>query len=114
MLKKVKTQKQDYLSKNKPTKNTMNFFQKLIGNNTGVSSKNFFLVAVTIIGCLLLLVPAVTLTVEVIFSHTIATSLEGFAAYIASIGTLFATVGITKAWSEKYEIPYNPEENQEN
>ena len=29
MLKKVKRQKQDYLCKNKPTKNTMNFFQKL-------------------------------------------------------------------------------------
>lgn len=81
----------------------MNFFKKLINNNTGVSSKNFFLVTVTIIGCLLLLVPAVTLIVEIIFNHTITTSLEGFAAYIASIGTLFATVGVTKAWAEKYE-----------
>ena len=87
----------------------MNYFLKLIGNNTGVSLKNFFLVSVTIIGCILLLVPAVTLTIEVIFSHTIATSLEGFAAYIASIGTLFATVGVTKAWSEKYEQKENKE-----
>ena len=87
----------------------MNYFLKLIGNNTGVSSKHFFLVSVTIIGCILLLVPAVTLTIEVIFSHTIATSLEGFAAYIASIGTLFATVGVTKAWSEKYEQKENKE-----
>ena len=87
----------------------MNYFSKLVSNNTGVSSKNFFLVSVTIIGCILLLVPAVTLTIEVIFSHTIATSLEGFAAYIASIGTLFATVGVTKAWSEKYEQKENKE-----
>jgi hypothetical protein len=90
----------------------MNYFLKLIGNNTGVSSKNFFLVSVTIIGCILLLVPAVTLTIEVIFSHTIATSLEGFAAYIASIGTLFATVGVTKAWSEKYEQKENKEQEE--
>lgn len=90
----------------------MNYFEKLINNNTGVSSKNFFLVIVTIIGCILLLVPAFTLIIEVIFTHTIATSLEGFAAYIASVGTLFGTVGITKAWSEKYERPYIEQEEQ--
>lgn len=81
----------------------MNYFKKLVQNNTGVSAKNFFLVIVTLIGCLLLLVPAFTLVFEVIYSHTIATSLEGFAAYIASVASLFATAGITKAWSEKYE-----------
>lgn len=90
----------------------MNYFEKLIKNNTGVSSKNFFLVTVTIIGCVLLLVPAITLLIEVIFNHTIATSLEGLAAYIASVGTLFGTAGITKAWSEKYETKYDNEEEQ--
>lgn len=81
----------------------MNYFQKLINNNTGVSSKNFFLIAVTIIGCILLLVPAFTLTFEVITTSTITSSLEGFAAYIGAVASLFATAGITKAWSEKYE-----------
>lgn len=88
----------------------MNYFKKLVRNNTGVSSKNFFLVLVTLIGCLLLLVPAFTLMIEVIFTHTIATSLEGFAAYIASVASLFATAGITKAWSEKYECKKRMEE----
>ena len=58
----------------------MNFFKKLINNNTGVSSKNFFLVTVTIIGCLLLLVPAVTLIVEIIFNHAPA---HGFLRAVA-------------------------------
>ena len=91
-------------------KNTTSYFAKLIGNNTGVSSKNFFLIVVTLIGCLLLLVPAFTVTVEVFCMHTITTSLDGFASYMAAVASLCATAGITKAWSEKYEKPYNSQE----
>ena len=81
----------------------MNYISKLISNNTGVSSKNFFLVAATIIGLILLLVPAVLLIIEVCYNHTIQTDLNGLAAYIASVAGIFASAGITKAWSEKYE-----------
>jgi hypothetical protein len=49
----------------------MCYIDKLIKNNTGVSSKNFFLVAVTLIGLILLLVPAVLLIIEVCYNHTI-------------------------------------------
>ena len=35
--------------------------------------------------------------------HTIATDLNGMAAYIAAVAGIFASAGITKAWSEKYE-----------
>ena len=95
------------------SKKKKSYFAKLISNNTGVSSKNFFLIVVTLIGCLLLLVPAFTLIFEVIFTHTIATSIEGFASYIAAVAGLFATAGITKAWSEKYERPYDSQEIKE-
>lgn len=81
----------------------MNYLGKLISNNTGISSKNFFLVAATIIGLILLLVPAVLLIIEVCYNHTIQTNLNGLAAYIASVAGIFASAGITKAWSEKYE-----------
>lgn len=81
----------------------MGLLQKLIQNNTGVSSKNFFLVAVTIIGLVLLIVPAAILLIEVICNHTIHTDLNGLAAYIGAVAGLFASAGITKAWSEKYE-----------
>jgi len=79
------------------------FLEKLIKSNSGISSKNFFLVTVTIIGCLLLIVPGVTMIIEVVFTHTIATDLSGMAAYIGAVASLFATAGITKAWSEKFE-----------
>lgn len=79
------------------------FFSKIIRNNTGVSSKNFFLVAVTMVGLMLLMVVIVVLLVEVFYNHTIQTDLNGLAAYIGSVAGLFATAGITKAWSEKYE-----------
>jgi hypothetical protein len=79
------------------------FLKKLVQNNTGVSSKNFFLVAVTFIGLFLLLIPAIVLLVEIFYNHTIQTNLQGMAAYIGSVAGVFATAGITKAWSEKYE-----------
>lgn len=85
----------------------MNYFSKLVSNNTGVSSKSFFLVVITIIGCLLLLVPVFALSIEAFYTHTIATDLSSMAAYIGSVASLFATAGITKAWSEKYEKRHN-------
>lgn len=85
----------------------MCYVDKLIKNNTGVSSKNFFLVAVTLIDLILLLVPAVLLIIEICYNHTIQTDLNGLAAYIGAVAGVFASVfasaGITKAWSEKYE-----------
>ena len=93
----------------------MNYFSKLVSNNTGVSSKSFFLVVITIIGCLLLLVPVFALSIEAFYTHTIATDLSSMAAYIGSVASLCATAGITKAWSEKYEKRHNTHfiENQD-
>ena len=81
----------------------LKYLKALISNNTGVSSKNFFLVCVTIIGLILLSVPAVVLLIEVICNHTIATDLNGLAAYISAVAAVFASAGITKAWSEMAE-----------
>lgn len=81
----------------------MCYLNKLIKNNTGVSSKNFFLVLVTIIGCILLIIPAIILLIEVCFNHTINTDLNGLATYIGAVAAVFTSAGITKVWSEKYE-----------
>ena len=86
---------------------------KLVRNNTGVSSKNFFLVTVTLIGCILLLVPAAILMIEAIANKTIATDLNGLAAYIGAVASLFATAGLTKAWSEKYECRNREDDDKE-
>lgn len=79
------------------------YLANLIKNNTGVSSKNFFLINVTLIGMVLLLIPAIVLIVEICYNHTIQTDLTGMAAYIGAVASIFASAGITKAWSEKYE-----------
>lgn len=71
-------------------------------NDTTVSSSSFYLVSVTLVGLLLLFVPMVVLIIEVIYNHTVATDLNGMAAYIASVAGLFASGGIVKGW-----ISYN-------
>ena len=52
-----------------------NFFSKLVQQNSGYSSKSFFLVVVTFIGTLLLAVPIFSLTIEAWYNHTITTDL---------------------------------------
>lgn len=91
----------------------MKFFRDLITNNNGISSKSFFLVTVTIIGFILLLIPAIILLIEVIVNKTIQTDLNGLAAYIGAVGVIFASAGITKAWGDKFSNN-NDEENIEN
>lgn len=83
-----------------------NFFYKLVQNNTGISSKNFFLVVITIIGCILLLMPAIIIPVE-LFTTGLTTDLTGIASYIGAVAGIFAAAGVTKAWSEKYEDNHN-------
>jgi hypothetical protein len=80
-----------------------NFFSKLIRNNTGVSSKNFFLVMVTFVGVALLAMPIYILITETYYNHTIATNLSDMAAYIAAVAAVFTSVGLTKVWGEKNE-----------
>ena len=80
-----------------------NFFSKLVQQNSGYSSKCFFLVVVTFIGTLLLAVPIFSLTIEAWYNHTITTDLTAMAAYITAVAAVFTSVGLTKVWSEKYE-----------
>ena len=78
------------------------FFEKLVENNTGVSSKNFFLVIVT------------SLIVEAIFQHTITTDLFAMAAYITAVSAIFASAGITKVYAEKFEKPFDRPDDESN
>ena len=71
--------------------------------NSGHSSKAFFLVAVTLIGCVLLLCVAFVLIWEVMNSNTIHTDLMGLSAFVGSVASLFVTAGITKVCSEQKE-----------
>lgn len=76
------------------------FMMRLIQNNTGVSSKNFFLVCTTIIGMILLGVLIGGIIVDIIFNHTITIDMTDAAAFIGAVASLFAAAGLTKAGSE--------------
>ena len=82
------------------------FFMKLISSNTGVSSKNFFLVCTTIIGMILLGVLIAGMIVDIIFQHTITVSMGEAAGFIGAVASLFAAAGLTKAGSEWSENKY--------
>lgn len=86
-----------------------NILIKLIQNNSGYSSKNFFLIVVTVVGILLLSAPMVSMYYEIVDNHTITSDLTDIATYITAVVAMFATAGITKAWSEKYERRPGPD-----
>ena len=77
------------------------YFKELIRINSGHSSKAFFLVAVTLIGCALLLCVAFVLVWEVINNGTIQTDLMGLSTFVGSVASLFVTAGITKVYGDK-------------
>lgn len=78
-------------------------FSNLINNNTGVSSKNFFLIIVTIIGTILLCVVIAAIITDLINNGTVTMSWSDMGLFVGSVSSMFCAVGITKAWSEKYE-----------
>ena len=78
-------------------------FTNLINNNTGVSSKNFFLIIVTIIGTILLCVVIAAIITDLINNGTVTMSWSDMGLFVGSVSSMFCAVGITKAWSEKYE-----------
>lgn len=92
--------KTDY-DKNDPTRTlpTDSYMNKLIKSDNKVSAGNFFLVATTIVGLLLLLVPLFVLSIEAWFNHTITTDLSGMASYIVAVCSIFTVGGLTHGWT---------------
>lgn len=84
-------------------------FTNLINNNTGVSSKNFFLIAVTFIGAVLLAMVIISIIVDLIHNGTVTMSWADMGMFVGSVSTMFCAAGITKAWSEKYERTPGPD-----
>ena len=75
------------------------YVNKLIKSDNNVSVGNFFLVACTIVGLLLLIVPLFALVIEAWFNHTITTDLNGMAAYIVAVCSIFTVGGLTHGWT---------------
>ena len=81
------------------TRRNDNILTKIIKDDNNFSPSAFFLIATTIIGMLLLLVP-LGLFIEMWFNHTITTDLTGMAAYIVAVVGIFTTGGLTHGWTE--------------
>ena len=91
----------DLIDVNDPTKTLASdsYVNKLIKSDNNVSVGNFFLVACTIIGLLLLIVPLFALVIEAWFNHTITTDLTGMASYIVAVCSIFTVGGLTHGWT---------------
>ena len=87
-------------------KKIIDYLDKAVKSNTGISSLSLIVVAVGIMAVITLAVVCICLLVEVFTSHTIASSLDGYAAIIASIAGLITSVGIPKAINNYGENKY--------
>ena len=67
----------------------------------------FFLVAATIVGIFLLIVPIIGILVDVWFNHTVTVNLEGMAQYIIAVAGIFGAAGLTNAWTDYSYKKYN-------
>jgi hypothetical protein len=83
------------------------FWTNLVKDDNNFSTVNFFLVAATIVGIALLIVPIVAMCVDVYFNHTITINLSDMAAYIVAVAGIFGAAGLTNAWTEYSYQRYN-------
>lgn len=86
-----------------------NFFIRLLKEDNNLSVLNFFLIVVLGIGILLLFLPVIGMGVDIWYNHTITINLSDMALYIGAVAAIFASGGLTSAWTEfsysKYDIP---------
>lgn len=90
-------------------KKVINYLSKAVMSNTGVSSLSLSLIAIGIMSVIVLIVICICMLVEVFHTHTIASSLEGYAAIIGSVAGLITSVGLPKAINNYGEHKYKSE-----
>lgn len=87
-------------------KRFIDYISKAIQSNTGVSSLSLICVFIGIMSVVILLVICICLLIEVITTHTISASLDGYAAIIGSVAGLITAVGLPKAINNYGENKY--------
>lgn len=83
------------------------FIMRLIDDDNNFSTANFFLVAMTIVGIVLLLVPVAGMIVDIFFNHTITINLSDLGTYILAVSGIFGVAGLSNAWVEYSWNKYN-------
>lgn len=93
----------------KSKKKKDNFFTRLVKEDNNLSVLNFFLICTLAVGVILLIVPIVGMMVDIIFNHTMTINLSDMALYIGAVAGIFASGGLTSAWTEfsysKFKVP---------
>lgn len=87
--------------------NKEGFWTNLVKDDNNFSTVNFFLIAATIVGITLLIVPVFAMIVDVIYNHTLTIDLSGMASYIIAVAGIFGAAGLTNAWTEYSYQRYN-------
>ena len=81
----------------------------LLKEDNNLSVLNFFLIAVLGVGIILLFIPVIGMLVDIFYNHTMTINLSDMAMYIGAVAAIFASGGLTSAWTEfsysKYDIP---------
>lgn len=95
-----RSQRQKVTSVPKNAQNKEGFWTNLVKDDNNFSTVNFFLVAATIVGILLLIMPMVAMGVDIYFNHTLTINLSDMGAYIIAVAGIFGAAGITNAWTE--------------
>lgn len=78
-------------------KKIIDYSDKAVKSNTGVSSLSWLVVMVGWLVVLTVLVINICMMVEMVIAHTIVSSIEGYASIITALAGLAAAVGIPKA-----------------
>lgn len=90
----------------------INYLDKAVRSNTGVSSLSLIVVSAGTISVILLIVVCVCMLIEVISTHTITSSLDGYAAIIGAVAGLIASVIVPKAINNYGENKYKNYEEE--
>jgi hypothetical protein len=85
----------------------LGFWTKLVNDDNNFSTVNFFLVAATIVGITLLIMPMIAMMVDIYYNHTLTINLSDMAAYIVAVAGIFGAAGLTNAWTEYSYQRYN-------
>lgn len=87
-------------------KRFIDYISKAVESNTGISSLSLIVVVIGIMSVAILIVVCICLLVEVLTTHTVSASLDGYAAIIGSVAGLITAVGIPKAINNYGENKY--------
>ena len=94
-------------------KKILDYLNKAVKSNTGVSSLSLIAVAIGVMSVIMLIVICICMLVEILSSKTIASALDGYAAIITAVAGLIVSVGLPKALNNYSENKFNRRKKKE-